>query len=190
MNITSITIYRDYDARLNVIPIVTFFTSVGIRVREYDLNTLRTVRRNEKSNIRCISFDNIYSGTDFSVVWFTSTNILDSDSFMYTDKIGWFISDKEDLRPTDLIRKVLYVIDKCLDNRPGISYKYQHEEISLLREDVKYLNEANDVIARYIPEFFDVVEMYKTSVTFHLPNYCIENIDKIIHELTLLTEHF
>ena len=192
MNITSITIYRDYDARLNVIPIVTFFTSVGIRVREYDLNTLRTVRRNEKSNIRCISFDNIYSSTDFSVVWFTSTNILDSDSFMYTDKIGWFISDKEDLRPTDLIRKVLYVIDKCLDNRPGISYKYQHEEISLLREDVKYLNEANDVIARYIPEFFDVVEMYKTSVTFHLPNYCIENIDKIIHELTInraLLEH-
>ena len=186
MNITSISIYRDYDARLNVIPIVTFFTSLGIRVREYDLNTLKTIRSNEKSKIRCISFDNIYSSTDFSVVWFSSTNILDSSAFMYTDKIGWFISVKEDedLRPTDLIRKVLDVIDKCLNNRLSMPYKYQPEEIPLLREDVKYLNAINDIIARSIPEFFDVVEFYKTSVAFHLPNYCIKYINKIIRELT------
>ena len=192
--IKSITLYRDYDARLNVIPIVTFFTSLGIRVREYDLNTLRTVRSNEKSKLQCISFDKIYSSTDFSVVWFTSTNILDSDSFMYTDKIGWFISDKEDdeLRPTDLIRKVLDVIDKCLKNRLSMPYKYQPQEIPLLREDIKYLNALNDVIARWIPGFFDVVEFYKISVTFHLPNYCMKYIDELIRELSInkgLIEH-
>lgn len=194
MNITSITIYRDYDARLNVIPIVTFFTSLGIRVREYDLNILRTVRSNEKSKLQCISFNKIYSSTDFSVVWFTSTNILDSDSFMYTDKIGWFISDKEDedLRPTDLIRKVLDVIDKCLENRLNMPHKYQPQEILLLREDIKYLNALNDVIARWIPGFFGVVELYKISVTFHLPNYCMKYIDELIRELSInkgLIEH-
>ena len=192
--IKSITLYRDYDARLNVIPIVTFFTSLGIRVREYDLNTLRTVRSNEKSKLQCISFDKIYSSTDFSVVWFTSTNILDSDSFMYTDKIGWFISDKEDdeLRPTDLIRKVLDVIDKCLKNRLSMPHKYQPQEIPLLREDIKYLNALNDVIARWIPGFFGVVEFYKISVTFHLPNYCMKYIDELIRELSInkgLIEH-
>lgn len=113
---------------------------------------------------------------------------------MYTDRIGWFISDKEDEdhRPTDLIKNVLDVIDKCLKNRLRMPYKYQPEEIPLLREDVKYLNEVNDIIARWVPEFFDVVELYKMSVAFYLTNYCMDYIDKVIRELTInkgLLEH-